>query len=91
MRRAAIAERAITIVEENDARKNDARAGVQNALLTNKDKRRNPRKKTEDDKSNNKKEFKFQCHRCRKYGHKAIECRTQYCAVGTGHEESGRH
>jgi len=27
------------------------------------------------DKSNNKEEFKFQCHRYRKYGHKAIECR----------------
>jgi len=68
----------VKIVEESDARSNDAaRAPVQNALYANKGgkKARKPRRPTTRKKDTAAGgEFKFRCHRCGTVEHKAAEC-----------------
>ena len=64
----------VKIIEESDARKNDAENTMQNAMMINRGAkyRSNLKKKYESSESEEK--FKFKCHRCRKFGHKATDC-----------------
>ena len=67
----------VKIIEESDARSNDAvRAPVQNALYADKGgrKARKPRRPTRKEDSATSGEFKFRCHRCGTVGHKAAKC-----------------
>lgn len=65
----------IKIVEESDARKNDARNAVQNTMIAKRSNMNKERgRKT---KSGNKEEFKFHCHRCKEKGHKAVDCKNK--------------
>lgn len=66
----------IKIIEESDARKNDTNT-VQNAMIVNKTahKRRNPNKNKAEP-TESKERFKFQCHQCRKFGHKTVDCKS---------------
>jgi len=66
----------VKIIEQDDARRNDARSGTANAMIVKKQFGRDPnRKGTSESKSNTKGEkatkgeFKYKCHRCRKIGH----------------------
>lgn len=63
----------IKIIEEYDARKNDARASSQGAMIARHfDKNRSLKSKKEN--TSQKKPFKFKCHRCGKIGYKASDC-----------------
>ncbi|KMQ86259.1 retrovirus-related gag-pol polyprotein [Lasius niger] len=69
----------IKITEESDARKSDSHTVTQNAMVANK---RNQMRRHQGNekgwKNKSKSEpFKFQCHRCRKFGHKAVDCRSK--------------
>ncbi|KZC04663.1 hypothetical protein WN55_00739 [Dufourea novaeangliae] len=69
----------IKSIEKSDARKNDARnSDGQGAMIANRGARkfRNQKKKTTERNDTSTKEvFEYQYHRCRKYGHKAADCR----------------
>jgi len=79
----------VKIIEESDARKTDARnnsnamvAKTSSGRKREKYSRRNDERESRNsvhDKSDEKgeKHFKYKCHRCRKPGHEAAECRTQ--------------
>ena len=62
------------IIEESDARKNDAVNTIQNAMMINRGAKypSNPKKKNLSSESEEK--CMFKCHRCRKFGHKAADC-----------------
>lgn len=63
----------IKIIEENDARKGDERSNTSNAMFI---KRRTDKRRIEKPGNWQKPEgFKYKCHRCRKVGHKAVDCR----------------
>lgn len=74
----------IKIIEEYDARKSETRELQSNAMFAkkrsvkrqSKDQRTNKESKnTSKNESNSKSEpFKYRCHRCRKLGHKAVDC-----------------
>jgi len=79
----------VKIIEESDARKIDAR-NISNAMIVKAPasckREKNPRRSNERESRNGNrdnhdrkgdKQFKYKCHRCRKIGHKAAECRTQ--------------
>jgi len=70
----------IKITEESDARHNDSYTVTQNAMIENKRmQKRRPQGNEKDgkNKSTKNERFKFQCHRCRKFGHKAVDCRSK--------------
>lgn len=70
----------IKITEESDARHNDSYTVTQNAMIENKRMhKRRPQGNEKDgkNKSTKNERFKFQCHRCRKFGHKAVDCRSK--------------
>lgn len=69
----------VKIVEEYEARKNENQYNLSDAMFSKKKffKSRNTNRKEDNKKcdSGQKSEpFKFRCHRCRKLGHKAIDC-----------------
>lgn len=74
----------IKITEESDARKNDTRVAATGAMLAKRQftKRRynkdgNGQKSGSESKNSDgtrTEAFKYKCHRCRKVGHKAIDC-----------------
>lgn len=67
----------VKVLEENEARRNETLNNETNAMIAKKhyENRRNPSKKgSAGEKSRDEKAFKFKCHRCKKVGHKAIEC-----------------
>lgn len=66
----------IKIIEESDARNNDARGVIQNAMAAKGrwDASKNKQEKSE---SHDKGDFKYRCHRCKKIGHKAKHCKTK--------------
>lgn len=76
----------IKIIEESDARNNSRAETPQNAMYSynkhqkfkyrNRDKSANPHQASPC-KNNTKEPFKFQCHKCRRFGHKASECRSK--------------
>lgn len=66
----------IKAIEESDARKNDTRVlKTQNAMFANK---RNQKNVNKTEGSFEKGKFRYQCHKCRKFGHKSIDCRNKY-------------
>jgi len=70
----------IKITEESDARHNDSYTVTQNAMIANKRmQKRRPQGNEKDGKNKSTKNecFKFQCHRCKKFGHKAVDCRSK--------------
>lgn len=62
----------IKIVEESDARKGGAREDIPNAMFAKKKFDRRGEKVENKTKFET---FKFKCHRCRKIGHKAADCK----------------
>jgi len=67
----------IKIVEESDARKNNARETDQNAMFARKKKESSYKDKAGKSKPGNKEEFKYRCHRCKEKGHKAVDCKNK--------------
>lgn len=65
------------ILEESDARKNDARETVQNAMFARKKKGNTSKIKTNKSKVESKEEFKYRCHKCKEKGHKAADCKNK--------------
>lgn len=77
----------IKFVEESDARNSKVLDGIENAMWANngKYKHKNQWKPGNSSRENheekyqslgkNEKPFKFKCHKCRKIGHKAVDCR----------------
>ncbi|KAK2578606.1 hypothetical protein KPH14_001023 [Odynerus spinipes] len=74
----------IKIVEESDARKNDARMPENDAMIAHDRNSKRWNKKTSGGNgSKNDGSFKYKCYRCRKVGHKPSEC-TQSKSRGDG-------
>ena len=73
----------VKVIEESDARKNESRGSLQNAMFAKKN--RNPKTRkgavNSDNRVNNG-EFKFRCHRCREIGHKSVDCRNKRSGNG---------
>lgn len=67
----------IKIIDENDARKNDIRGAMQNAMIAkkpwNSNKGKSSKKSFDNKSSENKGEFKYRCSRCKIPGHKAVD------------------
>ena len=66
----------VKIIEESDARKNETRGVVQNAMMVKKSWNKN-RITTENREPGKKGEFKFRCHRCGERGHMAVDCKVK--------------
>ena len=71
----------IKIIEEGDARNNEVRSAIQDAMIAkgrwngNRNGNRNGNvKKPEKSGSRDKEEFPYRCHRCKEIGHKAKNC-----------------
>jgi len=83
----------INVIEESDARVNDAaRAPVQSALYANKGgkKTRKPKRPvTKKSDTSTGGDFKYRCHRCGTIGHKAAEC-TKDCKKQEGNRENAK-
>jgi len=64
----------LKIVEESDARRNDTRFANSSAMVAKKsyDKRTVKKKNWNNSKGET---FKYKCHKCRKTGHKAADCK----------------
>jgi len=70
----------IKIIEESEARKNSDSQDMSNALIAKRNfKSGKYNQQFKEQKWDKKREetFKYKCHRCRKYGHKASECYTK--------------
>lgn len=65
----------IKIIEENDARKNETRSTMQNAMFTKKSWNSNKNKNVNREQEN--REFKYRCHKCKERVHKASECKAK--------------
>lgn len=61
----------VKIIEESDAKKNETRSAVQNAMSVKKIYFKNKIKLV--NREPEKGEFKYRCHRCRQIGHKAVD------------------
>lgn len=68
----------IKIIEESDARSAGNKQSESNAMYAQKQKKFNNKAKSGEVKHNCSERFHFQCYRCKKYGHKANECRSKF-------------
>ncbi|KMQ86502.1 rna-dependent dna polymerase [Lasius niger] len=73
----------VKITEEYDARKGDSSERSASALMI----KRSANKKKPSKSGDNKKTFKYRCHRCQKVGHKANECQSK---VNQSEKESAK-
>jgi hypothetical protein len=89
----------VKIIEENDARKNCMRSVPENAMFSskkswyrqNKPNWKQSEKEISRNSSNENEKFKFRCHKCGKYGHKANECTYKKNEKNKDSNNSGKH
>jgi hypothetical protein len=89
----------VKIIEENDARKNCMRSVPENAMflskkswyMQNKPNWKQSEKEISRNSSNENEKFKFRCHKCGKYGHKANECTYKKNEKNKDSNNSGKH
>lgn len=73
----------IKIIEESDARKSDTNSPAQNVMFVNRKPKqwrqynKMAKKPTKNTTKDDTESFKFRCHKCRKNGHKAADCRSK--------------